>query len=277
MADRPRIVMTLLVRDEQDVIAHNLRYHLARGVDHVLVMDNLSTDATVSLVAPFVAAGLVTLLREPDDNYAQGKWVTRMAKMARNEFGADWVINSDADEFWWPREGDLRTTLNAVPSGVDIVVAQRHDLSPVAGEQPFYDRMIWREVHSTNLLGRALPPKVCHRASADVLVHQGNHDVDGMTGSRLDDGHIEILHVPLRSYAQFRRKITLGSAAYSRNTELPAGIGDAWRQMGVVAEQGRLEQVYRSRELNEADGPAAVAAGTHVEDLRLRNALRALS
>jgi hypothetical protein len=35
-----KLVMTLLVRDEQDILADNLDFHLAQGVDEVIVTDN---------------------------------------------------------------------------------------------------------------------------------------------------------------------------------------------------------------------------------------------
>ena len=52
-------------------------------------------------------SGHVRLIREPGEDLRQNEWVTRMARLAATEYGADWVINSDADEFWWPRGASL--------------------------------------------------------------------------------------------------------------------------------------------------------------------------
>ena len=43
-----KVVMALKVRDEEDVIEHNLRYHRAQGVDFFIVTDNGSVDRTPS-------------------------------------------------------------------------------------------------------------------------------------------------------------------------------------------------------------------------------------
>ena len=37
-----KLVMTLLVRDEADILALNLEHHLAQGVDQFIVTDRLS-------------------------------------------------------------------------------------------------------------------------------------------------------------------------------------------------------------------------------------------
>ncbi len=44
-----------------------------------------------------------------------GPWRTDMARLAATDFGADWVINTDADEFWMPSGGTLKEVLASVP------------------------------------------------------------------------------------------------------------------------------------------------------------------
>ena len=57
--------MATLMRNEEDVLEHNLRYHRAQGVDHFIVTDNGSTDRTPEILGRYEAAGLLTLIQEP--------------------------------------------------------------------------------------------------------------------------------------------------------------------------------------------------------------------
>jgi glycosyltransferase involved in cell wall biosynthesis len=266
-----KLVMTLLVRDEQDIVRENLDFHLAQGVDELIVTDNGSQDATVEILREYESRGVVRLLLEPTDDYSQGRWVTRMARLAATE-GADWVINNDADEFWWPRAGSLKSIFEQLGGEVGLVVARRQNFVPRPEDgRSFWERMTLRERESLNPLGKPLPPKLAHRADPEIAVAQGNHKVEGaQLGERLDDGSIEILHFPMRTYAQFENKIVKGGRAYGRNRELPQRTGRTWRRLYEAWEEGRLRDHY--------DGNV-VAEGSRadlVEDTRLRDFLRGL-
>jgi glycosyl transferase family 2 len=265
--------MTLLVRDEQDIIEANLSYHLAQGVDFVIVTDNRSSDATPELLERFAATGRVHIISEAGDDYDQTAWVTRMARLAATDHGADWVINADADEFWWPKCGDLRAALGSVPSDVGAVSVGRSDFLPVSvADGPFYQRMLVRETVSRNVLGDPLQPKVCHRASPEVVVEQGNHGVTGVAGRLLaePESPLFVLHYPLRDYAQYERKIQLGGQAYQRNTKLPWITGSGWRLRYEDYQAGRLREWWDGRVLDEAAVAHGLGEGTLVFDRRLQ-------
>jgi glycosyltransferase involved in cell wall biosynthesis len=267
-----KLVMTLLVRDEEDIVADNLDFHLAQGVDEVIVTDNGSVDGTLEILRAYEARGLVRIIVEPTDDYSQGRWVTRMARIAATEHKADWVINNDADEFWWPREGTLRTLFEGLGGDVGAVVGHRTNFVPrPEDDRPYWERMTLRERESLNPVGKPLPPKLAHRAHPEIVVVQGNHRIKGPdVGSELDDGSIEILHFPMRSYAQFENKIIKGGRAYARNKELPEKTGRTWRRLYETWEQGGLPAHY------EASVVAEAARQDLLEDTRLRDYLEAL-
>jgi hypothetical protein len=266
-----KLVMTLLVRDEQDIVRENLDFHLAQGVDLVIVTDNGSEDATTEILREYESRGVVRLLFETSDDYSQGRWVTRMARLAADE-GADWVINNDADEFWWPRNGSLKSDFEQLGAEVGLVVARRVNFVPRPEDgRPFWERMTLRERESLNPLGKPLPPKLAHRADPEIVVAQGNHKVEGaQLGERLDDGSIEILHFPMRTYSQFENKIVKGGRAYARNRELPQRTGRTWRRLYETWEQGGLRDHYDQNVVEAAPGTELL------EDARLRDFLREL-
>ena len=266
-----KLVMTLLVRDEEDIVADNLDFHLAQGVDEVIVTDNGSVDGTLEILRAYEARSLVRIIVERTDDYSQGRWVTRMARIAATEHEADWVINNDADEFWWPREGMLKTLFEGVGDDVGAVVSHRTNFVPRPEDgRPYWERMTLRERESLNPVGKPLPPKLAHRAHPEIVVVQGNHRIKGPdVGSELDDGSIEILHFPMRSYAQFENKIVKGGRAYARNKELPEKTGRTWRRLYETWEQGGLPAHYQENVVAEG------ARDDLIEDIRLRDYLEA--
>jgi hypothetical protein len=246
-----KLAMTLLVRNEEDILDWNLRFHFERGVSFVIATDNNSTDTTPDILREYEKEGRLHFMREEADDYSQSEWVTNMARMAASQYGADWVINNDADEFWWPHQGDLRSTLAALPDGTGALSCQRLNFQPIDpvgdASAPFWKRMIWRQRRATNALGLALPGKVCHRGTPQVHVAQGNHAVEGLAGAVVASDAIEILHYPMRTYAQFETKIRFGGAAYQRNQKLPKDVGATWRHLYSLHCQGALRSWYEKQ------------------------------
>jgi hypothetical protein len=265
-----KIVMTLLVRDEEDVLAANLDFHLAQGVDFVIATDNLSVDHTPEILRAYERRGVLRYIYEPADDYDQAAWVTCMARLAASEHGADWVINNDADEFWWPRRGTLRDVLAAVPAEVGLVKVPRHNFVPLEGAGPFYARMTWRETVSLNTLGQPLPAKIAHRAAPRVVVAQGNHEVEGVNPAGIGRADIDILHFPLRHGTQFTNKIAKGGAAYSRNTKLPVQVGGTWRNLfSELSSEGSLDRHLAAAIHGPERLARRIASNEVVQDRRL--------
>ncbi|MFM7085529.1 MAG: glycosyltransferase family 2 protein [Cyanobium sp.] len=276
-----RLILTLLCRNEADILASHLDFHLSRGVDLILATDNGSIDGSEAILADYERRGLLRLLQEPSYTHDQAVWVTRMAQIATEELGADWLIHSDADEFWWPRSGDLKAELAALPPEVQAVQVERNNLLPPAEDAsgPFHQTMLIRERRSLNSLGEPLLPKVCHRAAPDLAIDDGNHAVFH-NGERLPlhpcDG-LEILHLPVRSSRQLERKIRNGAQALARNSRLHAGIGSTWRHLyETKVIPGRMEEYYRSLRPAPAALAEALERGELLEDRRLQQALAAL-
>lgn len=269
--------MTLLARDEADVIDAHLAYHLHAGVDLVIATDNRSQDGTTEILERYAADGAVHLLHERGDDLRQTEWVTRMARMAATDFGADWVINSDADEFWWPRSGGLKDVLEAMPERYGVVRgAWRIFVPRPDDDRLFAERLTVRlctpEYHDHPL---SVDAKAIHRAREDVRVGRGNHEAfaEGLVPLR-GWFPIEVFHFPVRSLEQCVRKYVTQYHALVRNgvKGIPDVVAGAYRAYA----DGRPEAFYDPLVVSDSELERGLADGTLAVDTRLRDALRAI-
>jgi glycosyl transferase family 2 len=270
-----KLVMTLLVRDEADIVGEQIAYHLNAGVDFVVVTDHRSTDGTTEILESYAREGRLELIREESPRIRQSDWVTRMARRAATEHQADWVINTDADEFWWPREGSLKQMLAAIPPELGVVRAVTRPFVPRPGEGWFAERLTVRLALAAPLNDPATPfrhvAKVAHRADPGVVVHQGNHDVSGAPLVRLRDwSPLELLHFPLRSREQIARKHETTWRAWQENLR-----GDLARAR-AVSDEGRPDAFYDRVVVDDEAVRRGLEEGSLVVDTRLCEVLREL-
>ena len=242
-----------MVRNEADILPTVLA-HMTRQVDHVLVADNLSTDATPDVLA---AAG-VDVVIDDDPAYRQSEKMTALARIAYDA-GAAWVVPFDADEVWHTRSGQrLADHLTGLESA-DVAVAALYDHRTTDLDDPTVPdpvrRMTWRTPTPAAL------PKVAARTSPHLVIAMGNHMATYTDDRPVRHAHGEVMvrHYPYRSVGQFIGKARQGAAALAA-TDLPRSVGAHWRQYGrTLHDHGEdaLAQHYR-REFHYADPAAAL-------------------
>lgn len=224
-----KLVVTAMVRDEADIIRQWIDYHLAQGVDAIIITDNGSVDGTREILQQYSDAGSIDLRDEPIQRKQQGELVTAMAREASTRYGADWVINADADEFLIPvdRSLTLRDVFERLdPALASFTVPVVNLIGRIAESGAGIDRLVWRDERTNDQLQErgvlAQPtPNAVHIGSPDVTVVQGNHLVSiGSNGKPPAELALEVLHLPWRSWKQLKNKVEISGRAYAANPVL---------------------------------------------------------
>jgi hypothetical protein len=203
-----RVVMTLLVRNEGDIIRENIEFHKEMGVDYFIVTDHGSTDNTGEILGGY--KDIMSIKRIEYKGYNQGEWVSEMAREAYNKYKADWVINNDADEFWYVK-GGYKEYFSKIREDTYKIHINRYDFYYIEDildrGTKFYNRLLYREV-------RRRWTKCCHRGMYDAEVEMGNHNVysryyeeRGYRGVVDDTTGIKIYHYPVRDINRYKNKI----------------------------------------------------------------------
>lgn len=133
-----KVAMALRAGADQEVFAANLAFHLRAGIDVIVVWadasehaaslaEGLQLDERVRL-APSTASASSTAAR---------RWTA-------DEVAADWLIESESHEFWWPRFSSIHDALAAVPPGFNAAQAVVRTLFATAAEGPFEERVTMR-------------------------------------------------------------------------------------------------------------------------------------
>ncbi len=255
-----KLIMTLLVRNEEDIVRYNIDFHLKHGVDFIIATDNGSTDGTVAVLREYEQKGLLHLIEEPSRDHHQAAWNNCMTQVARDKYGAEAIFHCDADEFWHPRSGNLKDEIFERPEDILKVEMINILLTDQGGAESFPADTRYavvnpvaasdyrEETKHQNIYYFKYPQKVMFKADKKLfLVIQGNHEV-----ANKDDAVKEgvsyntvIYHYPVRNRARFFEKTVFGGAAYENSKIHLQDDGFHKRRWYAAYKDGRLDDEYR--------------------------------
>ena len=148
------IVSILSANDDPDIVDAHLAFHLNAGVDLVIAAQGQAPEETVGVLDSYARSG--HLEKVPAGAEREGSWRTEMARRAVMHHAADWVLSTDADEFWWPRGESLKDVLAVIPERYEIVQALVREFLPRPGDGEFSERLT---IRSSLRVSSALGPE----------------------------------------------------------------------------------------------------------------------
>jgi hypothetical protein len=214
-------VLVAIVKDEADYLEEWLAYHIALGVDHFIIYDNGSTDATSALLKRYINHGYVTYI----------EWPMRAGQLsaynhALRMFGAtaEWMGFYDPDEFLVPlRDDDIPTFLARFTSAATVRIP-RYEFGYSGHRTPPQALTIEAYTQVANVLELDLdmPPRVKSLVQPGAVSAIGVHlafpaDVPA-PGAPTETAEVEVRglarlnHYYTRSYEEFEAKRFRGSA-----------------------------------------------------------------
>ncbi|MEA3512401.1 MAG: glycosyltransferase family 2 protein [Campylobacterota bacterium] len=241
------LAMTILVKNEHDIIESNIRTHAKLGVDAFVVMDNGSTDGTRDILEKLSNEFEMTIIDEKGP-YQQKKFMTRLAFEAKKIYKADWVINNDADEFWIPKNSKtLKEVLNFKGG---VVWVHRSNMSLYEGlthwseAKYFTANQVHYRVGEPNIILGKIGRKVIVNPYGLFQINSGNHSAEHIAfWKKQECEDIHIYHYPIRSYEQFETNIK--NRKVLLDTVPNVKMGNHYRRWVKIYEDSELEEEYK--------------------------------
>lgn len=277
--DSARLVMSILCRNEVDIIEANIRTHAKLGVDAFVIMDNGSTDGTRELLESLSREFDLTIIDQPDQTYQQAKWMLQLAHYARDKLGAQWVISNDADEFWLPESGDIKSLLSMRDSVLTVARSNMILDERALSDNYQFTQARWRvnypifyqkqaQLGDANLsmLLAPISPKVIVNPYGLIKLSGGNHRAKHWfkLATKRDLTTLRVYHFPIRSWQQFEQNIRQRERLLAQG----ARMGDHYRRWVACLKAGTLREEFEKLVIRDYELSVLERFGVVIEDQR---------
>lgn len=181
-----------------------------------------------------------------------------MARMAIDKYKADYLIHSDADEFWYEKNGRLREVVEEL---VDLAYINVINYLPpyiIKNKKINFNNFKFivksgvscpKELEKRNpnkylFYSHNHPKIITNNKFRDI--EYGNHNVksNNLKERKYIDS-IFIHHFPIRSFDHFKTKVINGGSSYEKNPLDNKEIGWHWKKWYEIHKQGKIENAYK--------------------------------
>ena len=213
-----RTVAISCIRDELDIVEPFVRHTLAH-VQHLVILDNGSTDGTRQLLQQLVEEGLpLEVVDDPSQgNYQWRRTTHLMRTYALEKYSADWIIPLDVDEFLVAE--NLTAYLQRQPSDALPIGMVSQTFVPDSRDDAAELNPVVRIRHRLRQEARTcikvlIPGERARRPH--VGISQGSHFIEeaGTPIATAVPGDLFLAHFPGRSWEQLARKVAVKHLQY---------------------------------------------------------------
>ena len=244
-----KIFSVTMVKNEMDIIESFIRYNI-NILDGMIILDNHSTDSTLSIIKCLKKEGFpVFYIEDEDIKFQQDKKMSQLLKIAIDEFDADIIITLDADEFITSNEhGNPRTILEKLESPNYYLIKWKTYIPDFGKnvDNKFIPSQITlvRDEKLEKFYKVIIPKELVKDYS--VKLNFGNHDIiyDQKFGNVIKsvfNPDLALAHFPIRSKEQTLSKIIIGWINLPSEISL-AGLGLHWEVIfNQIKEFGEIQ------------------------------------
>ncbi len=262
-----KIVACIGFGDEGSLLSDCLSHLFSIGVDAVVVTHMSRSDAdSARLRTQFDGRPDVALLQIRQTDAEAFEFPQTMLACAQRQFAPDWLLFGDADEFWLPRGGSLRTLLAS--ARYDVLQVPRFNLALEAGPDgpvprdlrhpegplmfvggPANDPELIAGAPDHRWIAGGVGRKVLARSATTARLTLGMHDVvppPGVEPIRAVAADVAIAHLPFTTLERFRYKVQgVREMLEHHGHRLRGNEAWHWRRWLELEDTGRLDEEFR--------------------------------
>ena len=280
---KDKIILFTAPSDQGDILQDFLDWHLELGVDLILAMDHGSTDGSRELLEQYARTRPVVWFPVRERDIRKYSPADELAALARDRYGADWIIHCDVDEFLCTSGSNLRTILRHADSeGITLINVPRRTMTgaplpPGRRATQALTLRIDRTVEPTPLqqVTWDLPaPFVFLEVGGHLVVRASAFDRYGAgahvgtttwgKAETLDD--LYILHYAIRGFESLQTKVRNTASWLEANAHLAAGMCWHWRRWIDLSDKGLLREDYDQQFVSHERARQLVEQGVCVVD-----------